>query len=60
MTNEAHTCRKVDALLRMQTAYDIVETPDGEGDLKIKRHVAKARPRTGDAFSALGGIKLLP
>lgn len=35
---------KMDTLLRMQTAYEIVETRDREGDIKVKRYVVKARP----------------
>jgi addiction module HigA family antidote len=35
---------KMDTLLRMQTAYDIAETRDREGDIKVKRYVAKPRP----------------
>jgi addiction module HigA family antidote len=34
---------KMDTLLRMQTAYEIAETRDREGDIKVKRYVAKAR-----------------
>jgi hypothetical protein len=33
MPNEADTCRKMDPLLRMQTAYDIGEALDREGDV---------------------------
>jgi len=33
MSNEADTCRKMDPILRMQTAYDIVEAMDREGDV---------------------------
>jgi len=32
---------KMDTLLKMQTAYDIAETRDREGDIKVKRYVAK-------------------
>ena len=32
---------KMDTLLRMQTAYDIAEARDSEGDIKVKRYVAK-------------------
>ncbi len=32
---------KMDTLLRMQTAYDIAEARDREGDIKVKRYVAK-------------------
>ena len=32
---------KMDTLLRMQTAYEIAETRDREGDIKVKRYVAK-------------------
>ena len=35
---------KMDTLLRMQTAYEIAEARDREGDIKVKRHVVKARP----------------
>ena len=31
---------KMDTLLRMQTAYEIVEARDREGDIKVKRYVA--------------------
>jgi addiction module HigA family antidote len=31
---------KMDTLLRMQTAYEIAETRDREGDIKVKRYVA--------------------
>ncbi len=34
---------KMDTLLRMQTAYDIAEARDREGDIKVKRYVAKLR-----------------
>ena len=34
---------KIDTLLRMQTAYDIAEARDREGDIKVKRYVAKPR-----------------
>jgi addiction module HigA family antidote len=36
---------KMDTLLRMQTAYDIAEARDREGDIKVQRYVAK--PRAG-------------
>ena len=32
---------KMDTLLKMQTAYDIAETRNREGDIKVKRYVAK-------------------
>jgi len=32
---------KIDTLLRMQTAYDIAEARDREGDIKVERYVAK-------------------
>jgi len=32
---------KMDTLLRMQTAYQIAEARDREGDIKVKRYVAK-------------------
>jgi antitoxin HigA-1 len=35
---------KMDTLLRMQTAYEIAETREREGEIKVKRYVAKARP----------------
>jgi addiction module HigA family antidote len=34
---------KMDTLLRMQTAYDIAEARDREGDIQIRRYVAKPR-----------------
>ena len=36
---------KMDTLLRMQTAYDIAEARDREGDIKVQRYGAK--PRAG-------------
>jgi addiction module HigA family antidote len=33
---------KMDTLLRMQTAYEIAEARDREGDIRVKRYVAKA------------------
>jgi addiction module HigA family antidote len=37
---------KMDTLLRMQTAYEIAEARDREGDIKIKRYVQKhTQPR---------------
>ncbi len=35
---------KMDTLLRMQTAYEIAGARDREGDIKVKRYGAKARP----------------
>ena len=35
---------KMDTLLRMQTAFEIADARDREGDIKVKRYVAKARP----------------
>jgi addiction module HigA family antidote len=35
---------KMDTLLRMQTAHEIAETRDREGEIKVKRYVAKPRP----------------
>ena len=32
---------KMDTLLRIQTAFEIAETRDREGDIKVKRYVAK-------------------
>jgi len=37
---------KMDTLLRMQTAYEIAEARDREGDIKVKRYVRKERPAT--------------
>jgi len=34
---------KMDTLLRMQTAYEIAEARDREGDIKVKRYLAKER-----------------
>jgi len=37
---------KMDTLLRMQTAYEIAEARDREGDIRIKRYVPKrSQPR---------------
>ena len=36
---------KMDTLLRMQTAYDIAEARNREGDIKVQRYVPK--PRAG-------------
>lgn len=36
---------KMDTLLRMQTACDIAEARDRQGDIKIKRYSAKAASR---------------
>jgi hypothetical protein len=43
----------MDTLLRMQTAYDIAAARDREGDIQVKRYVAKpsADPREGLAPS---------
>jgi addiction module HigA family antidote len=35
---------RMDTLLRMQAAYEIAEARDREGDIKVKRYVAKAHP----------------
>ena len=35
---------KMDTLVRMQTAYEIANARDREGDIKVTRYVAKARP----------------
>lgn len=35
---------KMDTLLRMQTAYEIAEARDREGDIEIKRYVARLKP----------------
>jgi addiction module HigA family antidote len=32
---------KMDTLLRMQTAYEIAEVRDREGEIKVRRYVAK-------------------
>jgi addiction module HigA family antidote len=34
---------KMDTLLRMQTAYEIAETREREGRIKVKRYMAKPR-----------------
>jgi addiction module HigA family antidote len=34
---------KMDTLLRVQTAYDIAEVRHREGDIKVRRYVAKPR-----------------
>jgi addiction module HigA family antidote len=33
---------KMDTLLRMQTAYEIAEAREREGDIKVKRYVVKS------------------
>ena len=35
---------KMDTLLRMQTAYEIAQARDREGDIKVKRYMPKERP----------------
>jgi addiction module HigA family antidote len=35
---------KMDILLQMQTAYDIAEVCDREGDIKVKRYVQGGNP----------------
>lgn len=37
---------KMDTLVRMQTAYEIADARDREGAIKVRRYVAKARPRS--------------
>lgn len=37
-------CPKMDTLLRIQTAFEIAETREREGEIKVKRYVAKTRP----------------
>ena len=37
---------KVDTLLRVQTAYEIAEARDREGDIKVKRYVPNQPPPT--------------
>ena len=37
---------KMDTLLQMQTAYDIAEVRDREGDIKVKPYVEGQRPAT--------------
>jgi addiction module HigA family antidote len=38
---------KMDALLRMQTAYEIAETREREGKIKIKRYEPDLAPQVG-------------
>jgi antitoxin HigA-1 len=45
---------KMDTLLRMQTAYDIAEARDREGDIKVQRYVAKPRASKHPALSPSG------
>jgi hypothetical protein len=40
--------------LRMQTAYDIAEARDREGDIKVQRYVAKPRAGKPPARSPSG------
>jgi antitoxin HigA-1 len=44
----------MDTLLRMQTAYDIAEARDREGDIKVQRYVPKPRADTHPAPSSSG------
>jgi addiction module HigA family antidote len=44
---------KMDTLLRMQTAYEIAEARDREGDIKVKRYVAKRRTAQAEAHASL-------
>src|ERR1700675_4176383 len=39
---------KMDILLQMQTAYDIAEVRDREGDIKVKRYVHGGTSRASD------------
>ena len=39
---------KMDILLQMQTAYDIAEVRDREGDIKVKRYVQVGTSRASD------------
>jgi plasmid maintenance system antidote protein VapI len=38
---------KMDTLLRMQTAYEIAETREREGKIKIKRYEPELAPQVG-------------
>jgi addiction module HigA family antidote len=40
---------KMDTLLRMQTAYEIAEARDREGDIRVKRYVPKSHKAHGQA-----------
>jgi addiction module HigA family antidote len=40
---------KMDTLLRMQTAYEIAEARTREGDIKVKRYVAKSATTHNEA-----------
>src|SRR2546429_6551920 len=40
---------KMDTLLRMQTAYEIAGAREREGDIKVKRYVAKRRTAHAEA-----------
>ena len=42
---------KMDALLRMQTAYEIAEARDREGNIKVQRYVAQPRVDKHTALS---------
>jgi addiction module HigA family antidote len=35
---------KMDTLMRMQSSYDIAQTREREGQIKVKRHMPKSRP----------------
>ena len=41
---------KMDTLLRMQTAYEIAEAREREGNIKIRRYVAKRGAAHGSLF----------
>jgi antitoxin HigA-1 len=45
---------KMDTLLRMQTADDIAEARDREGDIKVQHYVAKPRAGKHPALSPSG------
>ncbi len=47
---------KMDTLLRMQTAYDIAAARDREGDIQVKRYVAKPRADTRAGLTASGKV----
>ncbi|MBI4384507.1 MAG: HigA family addiction module antidote protein [Nitrospinae bacterium] len=45
---------RMDTLLRMQTAYTIAEAREREGEIKVKRYVAKAHPVPASGHRSTG------
>ncbi|MBI5427510.1 MAG: HigA family addiction module antidote protein [Nitrospinae bacterium] len=45
---------RMDTLLRMQTAYTIAEAREREGEIKVKRYVAKTHPAPASGHRPAG------